>query len=215
MWVMKLSVPWNENALASNLARKHKVVVLAYPVSSKVFDDYIEVTATSQLLGSEKGVKSFISDMKKDKRTLNLEYENNLLIARAKQHIANKDFFQAGVFQIKPSMVNREGTYVFELASWDKEKLMKIIKSYGKFNAKLHWIKQKKINNVQTLNVFPDLTKKQRNCLQIAIQNNYYNYPRKIDLKSLAKIAGVSYSTFQFHIRVAEKKVMPFLNENL
>ena len=61
----------------------------------------------------------------------------------------------------------------------------------------------------------PNLTDKQKNALSLAIEGGYYGYPRRITLEKLGKIQGMSYSTYQFHLRTAEKKIMPFLNEYL
>ncbi len=215
MWVMKISIPFRKSALLSNLARKHKISIVGYPISSEIKKDAVYVITSGLFIGESKKLKDFCKDMKKDKRTLKLEIKENFGIAYMKQHPINKFLYQSGIFHIKPAIVTRKGTYIFELASWEKEKLIRIIKAYEKFNLKLHWIKQKRITNIQILNIFPNLTEKQKKCLQIAINNQYYNYPRGIDLKSLAKKAGISYSTYQFHLRVAEKKIIPFLNINV
>jgi len=215
MWVMKISIPFRKSALLSNLARKHKISIVGYPISSEIKKDAVYVITSGLFIGESKKLKDFCKDMKKDKRTLKLEIKENFGIAYMKQHPINKFLYQSGIFHIKSAIVTRKGTYIFELASWEKEKLIRIIKAYEKFNLKLHWIKQKRITNIQILNIFPNLTEKQKKCLQIAINNQYYNYPRGIDLKSLAKKAGISYSTYQFHLRVAEKKIIPFLNINV
>ena len=57
-------------------------------------------------------------------------------------------------------------------------------------------------------NVLPFMTERQKEALQLAVKNGYYEYPRQIDLMKLAKIMKVSYSTFQFHLRRAENKIM-------
>lgn len=215
MWVMKISIPWRETALISNLAKKHKINLIGYPVSHEVRGDGVYVVMSGIFLGETNKLKNFHSDFVKDKRILKLEFKDNHGIIYMKQHIMNKFLYQPGIFYVKPLVVNNEGTYIFELACWEKNKLMKLLRAYKRFNVKLHWIKNKKITNVQILSVFPELTDKQRKVLQIAIDNKYYDYPRKITLNQLAKIAKISYSTYQFHLRIAEKKVMPFLSMNL
>ena len=213
MWLMKISIPYRESALLSKLAKKHKISVMGYPISSKIKKDAVYVITSGIYLGDK--IKEFYKDMKKDPRTIKLEVKGNFGIAYIKQHKANKYLFDHEVIHVKPSIITKEGEYIFELASWNKEKLMNIIKAYKVFGVKLHYIKKKKLGNVQVLNIFPNLTEKQKKCLEIAISNGYYNFPRDTDLKSLAKIIGVSYSTYQFYLRTAEKKVMPSLYSNL
>ncbi len=61
-----------------------------------------------------------------------------------------------------------------------------------------------------------NLPEKQKKAFLLAIENNYYEYPRKIELEKLAKIMKVSLSTYQERLRKAElmKKILPkeFLN---
>ena len=61
----------------------------------------------------------------------------------------------------------------------------------------------------------PFLTKGQKRAIELATQRGYYNFPRKTELKHLAKEAGISLSTFREHLRKAEKKVMPDLIRNV
>jgi predicted DNA binding protein len=63
------------------------------------------------------------------------------------------------------------------------------------------------------MTLHPELTDKQKTAIELAIKNGYYEYPRKIELKKLAKIMKVSYSTYQAHLRKAEKSLIPFFFE--
>jgi predicted DNA binding protein len=213
MWITKFSLPWRKTALLSNLARKHRVSIAGYPVSYEIKEDAVYVVSSGIYYG--KNLIAFEKDFVKDKRVINYERNGNFGIAYFKQHLLNKYLFQSGIIFVSPGLVTKEGVYIFEIGSWDRTNLSNVIEKYKTFNIKLHWIKQKKISNIQILKTFPALTEKQKNCLQIAIENGYYGYPRKSDLKKLAKIVGISYSTFQFHLRVAEKKVMPFICHNI
>ena len=211
MWVMKITVPYMATTLIGSLTKKHGVVLSGYPISSNIQKDHVDVITSGILLGEPKDRERFCKALKKDRRTLSLEVKGSFLISRIKQALENRYVFQQGVIFVKPAIVTKEGEYLFELGAWEKERLTSIIKVYKPWKVKLHWMKQKKIANVQIMSVQPDLTGQQRKCLQVAIDNSYYDYPRKIDLKTLAKIAGLSYSTYQYHLRVAEKKVMPLL----
>ena len=183
--------------------------MLGYPISHEVRKDHVEVIGSGVFLGGKKNVRLLISDLRKDKRTIKLEINGHFCIMYMKQHSANRFIYQPGVFHTKPAMITKEGEYVFELASWEKEKLARIVSAYKVFNAKLHWLKRKRITNVQVTCVSPNLTDKQRTCLELAINEGYYAYPRRTDLRALAKKTKVAYSTFHFHLRTAEKKVMP------
>ncbi|MHA2389404.1 MAG: helix-turn-helix domain-containing protein, partial [Candidatus Hodarchaeales archaeon] len=55
------------------------------------------------------------------------------------------------------------------------------------------------------------LTEKQQITLGIAYKKGYYDIPRAIPLKNLAKEIAISRRTFDEHLRKAEKKVMSFL----
>lgn len=63
------------------------------------------------------------------------------------------------------------------------------------------------------MKVSPELTERQRRAMELAIKNGYYDSPRKTNIKKLAKISGLSFSTFQVHLRKAEEKLIPYYFE--
>ena len=56
----------------------------------------------------------------------------------------------------------------------------------------------------------PHFTENQKQALNLAIKNGYYDYPRKISIQDLAKHLDLSFSTFHAHLRKAEQKILPF-----
>jgi len=72
----------------------------------------------------------------------------------------------------------------------------------------IHW---KEMHQFFILDVVPSITWKQRQALDIAIKHGYYDYPKKTDLRELAKIMKVSYATYQAHLKKAEKRLLPRL----
>ncbi len=213
MWVCTLSVPYKEENLLARLAKKHAVAILGYPLSHERKGGKSIITASGIFLGDDKNVAALTRELRRDQKTARLELKQNYGIIQFKQHEANAILFQPGVLFRKPIFVDHDGTYWLELGAWDKKKLSRIIEAYTSpwFQGKLHSIKQQQVTRVQVFTPFPELSAQQQKCLSIAIENKYYDYPRKSDLKTLAKLAGISYATFQYHLRVAEKKVMPFL----
>ena len=77
--------------------------------------------------------------------------------------------------------------------------------------AELLKFKKQKIRNISIVGVLPELTDKQKEVLELAIKSGYYDYPRKIELRDLAKQLKISLSTYREHLRIAERKVMPNL----
>jgi predicted DNA binding protein len=52
------------------------------------------------------------------------------------------------------------------------------------------------------------LTTHQRSIVQMALEEGYFDYPRRISLRQLAKKAGVSSATVSEVLRRAEKKIL-------
>ena len=53
----------------------------------------------------------------------------------------------------------------------------------------------------------------QKRAVELAIEKGYYEIPRKIELKELADLMGISYSTYQVHLRKAERNLIPHFFE--
>jgi len=66
-----------------------------------------------------------------------------------------------------------------------------------------------KIGDFQKTNHPFTLTDKQLAALQLAISNDYYTWPRTINLDALSKLAHLKRRTFQENLRKAEAKVFP------
>lgn len=49
------------------------------------------------------------------------------------------------------------------------------------------------------------LTSKQYDCLRFAVENGFYDIPKRTETRELAEKKGISHTTFSMHIRKAEK----------
>ncbi|MCO6042050.1 helix-turn-helix domain-containing protein [Thermococcus alcaliphilus] len=56
--------------------------------------------------------------------------------------------------------------------------------------------------------IFPKLTEKQLKTLLVAYKSGYFDNPRRITLRELAQILGLSPSTVKEHLRKAERKIL-------
>lgn len=109
------------------------------------------------------------------------------------------------------SPVTQENGY--EIYSIIAEKPKEIKNLMGEFST-IGQIKVFKVGEYQkTPNSFT-LTERQLSALQIALNNRYYSWPRKITLDELSQIAHQKRRAFQENLRKAEAKVLPNLIKN-
>lgn len=209
MWVAKIKFN-GSSALLGSYAKKHKVSLSGYPISYKKNPDYLQTSFIGCIVGEEKNKKKFIKDLNANKRILKIEEKDNLVIGEIKNSVIFESMYNHKNVCLEPVTINEDGIEYWTLGSWKKQDLIEFIDiTEKKFNAELVNIFQKDISNFSIISTQPNLTLKQKKAMDIAIKNGYYNYPRKTNLKKLAKIIGCSYSTYQNHLRKAEIKIIP------
>lgn len=213
MWILKATIPEHPSQFVASRTKKYKITTIGFPISHKIENNELYVTSVSYMIGENKNKKAFLNSLKKDKRLKRIEVNKDVIIAYYTQHIAMSKLYNPYIFFVSPGIINQNGDNLFELASWDKEPLQELAKVFlsNEYGGKIHSFKQQKINNIFTLRTIPELTEKQKRAFELAIQEGYYEFPRKIELKELAKISKKAYTTYKFHLRIAEKKLMPML----
>jgi predicted DNA binding protein len=172
--------------------------------------------------GNEENKKFFFKDLKKDKKIKNLEVNNDFFIStyfekETEQRIsALKTVYNQKIIFLKPTILDEEGFEEWEIASFDRKDLEKVLSQAKKLSKsknlhfKLLSFKQQKIKDLTIQSIMPNLSTQQKKALELAIKNKYYGYPRKITLKKLSKLMNISESTYQFHLAKAEEKILPF-----
>ena len=216
MWVLKLKLD-SDKQFVGKLAIKHQVSAIGYPLSYYKDDKFLYLIASGFLFGEEKNKKAMIKDAKKQPELIELEYKNDFLISITKQPLFTEPVYNPKIIRPKPVIINwKEKKHTWELASFDKALLIQVLKFTRKYlGGKLIKLTQEKISNISVTRALPHLTKKQKKALELAISNGYYYYPKKIKLEKLAEIMGVSYSTFQQHLKTAEGKLLPVIFKEL
>jgi len=213
MWILKATVPEHPKQLVASRTKKYNINIIGYPISHRIENKELYVTSISYMIGEEKNKKSFLNSLKKDKRLKKIEINGDTIITYYTQHIGMSKLYNPYIFFVSPGIITEKGDNLFELASWNKEHLQELAKVFlsKEYKGKIHSFKQQKIDNIFTLRAIPKLTDKQKRAFELAIQKGYYEFPRKIELKELAKISKKAYTTYKFHLRTAEKKLMPML----
>lgn len=167
-------------------------------------------------MGDPKNINGFVKDLKTDFRVFRLERRENTLylLERHKRLRIPARIYNRKMFFIRPVFIDHQGYESWEIASFEKGVLLEYIDELKK-EKPIHFGVEKmvrsRIKDIFFPKVMPFLTEKQKRAFELAIENGYYNFPRKIDLEKLAKIMKVSISTYQEHLRKAEEKVIPSL----
>ena len=213
MWVAKVTFSGEKGSIGSR-TKKYDVVVSGFPISVYEDNKGIIVTIAGFIFGKNK--EKFLQGWKKDKKVLNVEVNNDFIIAQIVEPLELKTLYFHKLMHIEPILIDEKGIDNWTIGSWDKKHLIQFIdlvkKKYG---AHLKSIKQEKIISLSIIGMSPELTKKQKDAMEIAIKQGYYSYPREIELKKLADTLHISYSTYQAHLRKAEQKILPRFFKNL
>ncbi len=217
MWLLKIILPLNDQMLIQSRAKKHKVRITGYPLNRVWKGKKFMILASAFLEGSELAKKSFMRELRKDSRTVRIEMTtSDFGFWLVEQNPIVADFYDPMIIHASPARINEGGETLLEVASWDRKKLASIIRYVGKHlpGTKIVSFRQEKIRNIGIVTAIPEMTKKQKLAISLAVEYGYYGYPRKANIERLAKMMKVSYSTFQFHLRNAEKKLFPAILSN-
>ena len=213
MWVSQISFDCS-NALLGKIASNNKVSLVGYPLSSFQKRKEIIVNIAGTIFGKEIDKKSFFKELNESNRIIDFEVNGDFLVGTIKEPSISMEFYTKDIFHIAPVVIS-ENIETMTLGSFRKESLIKAIEFFEKMhNAKIKYIKNKKIKNISIIKQNPDLTDKQKEAMGLAIKHGYYEYPRKIDVQDLARESKLSFSTFHAHLRKAEQKLMPFFFNN-
>lgn len=216
MWIARFKI-WHKNCLLRPRCIKYQITDLVYLINSWKEKNKFYYTELHILQGTEENKKKFIRDLKKEKSIKKLEQRGNYIFTLNEEPLERQYYspvFDPQIIQVRPVIQRSDGYEDWEIASWDREALMKIM-GVPVFETEIKSVKQEKISDIFFPHIFPKLSLKQKQAVELAVKNGYYEYPRKIDLEKLAKIVKVKRQTFQENLRRAEKKLIPFLTESL
>ena len=213
MWVLKLRL--RHDCIIGSRCQKYNCKSVGYPLDYYYEDSFTYFIHLETLYGDEKNVNSFIQDLKDDGNVKNIEVNRNTTFFTYKSklsHMPSQSYLKK-VFHITPVEVDETGTETWEVGGWERKDIREFIEKIKENTYKLDYFKILKIEKTKLQEIYfpkimPLMTLNQKKALEIAIENNYYDYPRSVELKDLAKIMGISLSTYRQHLRLAEKRVL-------
>jgi len=216
MWVLKLKVNSEKQPLGS-LVVKHNVSMASYVLSYYKDKKNLYLTGAGFIFGEEKNKKAFLKELESQDWVLNYEEKGDFGIGILKEPLFTEAFWHPEIIQIEPIIIRpNEKAHIWSFASFNRKLLEKTLEVAEKYlNAKVIKFKEEKISNISFTKLLPELTKNQKKALELAINHGYYDYPKKIKMEKLAKLMGISYSTYQAHLKKAEGKILPEVYKEL
>ena len=214
MWIAKVKMD-GEKALIGGACKKYSVSACAYPVSICSKNKMLNVYFTLVAFGDENAKKKFFDCLKKSKRIINFEKNSDFVIGQIREKNNVGPMYKYNIVHVEPIKFDIDGGETWTVASSNKKDIIGFTERMERlFEAEILKITQNKITNISIMTFHPDLTILQKRAVQLAIEKEYYEHPRKIELKELAKLMNLSYSTYHAHLRKAERKLIPFLFEH-
>lgn len=209
MWILKLKTV-GEKAIIANIAKNFKTSFSGYPLGYREQESKLFVQVAGFVDAPNDIVNNFIKEIQKLNFVRRTTNKNNFVIASFILPRWLTVLYQPDIIFIKPAIYTAKGEEILELGSWDRKPLMKLIQVFKKeYNTTVVGFYKKDIGNISLISLHPNLTDKQKLALKLAVENGYYNFPRKITLKKLAQIMKVSFSTYQAHLSKAEANFIP------
>ncbi len=214
MWNLKFKVK-NTDIVYTPLTEKYEVIDYMYPVDRYKKGNKIFILSVHVLEGDEKEIKKFSIDLKKHEKVIEFEKEEDrILTLIAEEEKFYELLYNPELYMPSPVLI-KEGYEYWSIASWNREILEQLITEIEKWSMKLHdfqllQLSKGNLKEIYFPKILPVLPEKQKRAFEIAINNGYYKFPRKINLIKLAKVMKVSTQTFHEHLRKAESKLLPF-----
>jgi predicted DNA binding protein len=214
MWILKLKI--KHDCTIGNRCERYKVMSYSVPLGNWKEEGNSFTSERHTIEGKPEQIKKFLDDIKKDKRVTDLEISGNTMffIGKNKGKIPSS-FYTQKMFFTKPVFVDNHGYEYWEVASYDRNVLSVFLKGLGEQHYEhlemLHF-KNVKLDNIYFPAIAPDLTERQKEIFELAVNEGYYDIPKRTDLTRLAKIMRISVATLQEHLKRAEAKIIPRLS---
>lgn len=209
MWIAKFRL--KHNCMFTNRCVRFKVNLQSVPLTVFRLRGQTFTSSLHHASGNTDSVDAFLADLRKEKGITELEIKGFTFFVVEKTGTQAIQFHTPTVFFVKPVLMSSFGSELWEIASWEKIELTKFIDNIDRNVGRVQMIKlaQKPIDNVFYPRLMPNLTKNQKQALDLAVEEGYYEVPKKTGMRALAKLMGVSLSTYQNHLRKAEQKLIP------
>lgn len=219
MWIAKLKL-LDENCVFATKNKKCKIQSYEHILTNYRKGDSFYFMSSHILIGSDENKKQYLKELRKDKRIQHLDIKGDITVELIKKHKSELDlevydsFYNPEIIFVKPALVDEDGYEYYEIGSWNRVVIEKVISIVEKtYESKLLKFINTDNYDLYLPKILPELSIKQKEAISLAIKEGYYKFPKKIELKKLAKISKISFSTFREHLKKAENKLIPLMHK--
>jgi len=220
MWYLKFKIKHSDCIYAPKL-EQFKLSVFFYPLGNYKKGKFVFTSAVQKVSGKEASIKKYYNYLKKHKDIVKIEqYKSNFistLVKHKEVKTTYESIYNSALIYPTPAFLDKEGFEIWEIACWDRKPLEDLIKIMSKSKTTIYFkilsFVKRKLHDVYLLKLLPRLSPKQKQAIELAYKNGYYDYPKKTDLDKLAKLMKVGKSTYQEHLKKAEGKLLPHIIE--
>ena len=213
MWVARIHINSKGTLIGSETPR-YNITLLGFPLSYYYEKEWVVVHIAGTIFGKQKDKVNFVKALRKEKRTVHFEVNDDFFIGVIKDPFFTQSIYNKEIIHIEPAFISDKGYEIIHIGCFDRKPLTKAIMLLKKkYRAELLSLQYKKIKSISVIRIHPELTKKQKAAMALAIKHGYYHSPRRTDVQQLAALSGLSYATYQVHLRKAEAKLLPYFFE--
>ena len=223
MWILRAKA-YTPDSKLTQAVKRNNVRLHYYPINNYSEKGRQHFIMTAVIQGKQNSIERFFRDIKKLKnvktgRKLDfLEREGTFFTMITSHSLDVEDkidiklAYNPSLIHYKPVIWWEDGWEEVSIASPDRKVLEKMILACRELCAlKILEFKQKKLSNFGFLSILPEITNKQKKAIELAMEQGYYEHPRRIGLQKLAEMSKLALSTYQVHLRKAEIKLLPYI----
>jgi len=206
MWYLKFKIRHNDCVIAP-LVEKYGLSVEFSPLGNYVEGKYVYTSSIHTVKGDKENIKKYLRELKKHKKVVKIEI-SKVIFLLTKEKVSLKTYqaiYNPKLMYISPGHNTSDGDESWEIASWDRKPLEELIKAMEVAPTTVYFkilrFEEKELDDVYILALFPQLPKKQKEAIELAYKEGYYNFPKKTNLDKLAKVSKVSKQTLQDNLK--------------
>lgn len=216
MWQLKFEYA-HKDCLYSSHVKHLRLIMQGYPLNHFIEKGKLRLTGLQILQGSAVNVQKYIAALKKTKNIHKIERISENVFFYETILSSNLEYYQSfyhpQIFYLSP-IRHQHGKELFEIASWDRKLLEKIMNNVKQNKNTLHFklllLRRMPVKKVFIPQILPKLTDKQRVILSLAKERGYWNYPKKTNLNQLAGELKLSKSTVHEILKRGEARLLDF-----